>query len=106
MRKLTPPRVSAESHFRFRFYARLAELMDEIRASATYLRKHHGYSFTSLAECTGLHKNSLLRLKNPAWAPDPATLRKLDKLIIRAAAKRHGETFPGETIKRGRPKAR
>jgi hypothetical protein len=36
--------------------------LDEVRAAAAYLRKHHGYSMTSFSACTGLHKNSLIRL--------------------------------------------
>ena len=42
-----------------------------------------------------------MRLSNPIWIPRPETLGILDKLIVRAAAKRRGEAFPGETIKRG-----
>jgi len=80
-----------------------AALMGDVREAATYLNKHHGYSLTNLARCTGLHKNSLMKLKDPSWVPEPSTLQKLDLLIIRADSKRRGETFPDEAIKRGRP---
>jgi len=92
------------------FAARLAEanacaaaLMDGVRGAATYLNKHHGYSLTNLARCSGLHKNSLMKLKDPSWVPEPTTLQKLHLLIVRADAKRRGETFPDEAIRRGRP---
>jgi hypothetical protein len=80
-----------------------AALTAEVRAAAKYLSRHHGYSLTILAGVTGLHKNSLLRLWDKSWMPKPETLRRLEKLVIRAEAKRHGETFHGEQIKRGRP---
>lgn len=83
--------------------AAAAAFVETARASAKYLRKHHGYSLASFAACTRLHKNSLMRIAEPEWVPKPDTLRKLDTLIIRAEAKRRGEMFPGETIKRGRP---
>jgi hypothetical protein len=86
------------------FDATAVAFMDEVRASATYLIEHHDYSLTSFSDCTGLHKNSLMRLKNDlTWMPKPETVQQLDKLIVRAEAKRRGEIFPGETIKRGRP---
>jgi hypothetical protein len=94
-----------------RYAVRLAEaeaeasaFMTEVRAAETYLRTQCGYSLNSFAECTGVHRNSLLRLKDPAWLPEPDTLWRLDQVIVRAGAKRRGETFPGETIKRGRPR--
>lgn len=85
--------------------AAAAAFMDEVRATAAYLSEHHGYSLASFVECTGLHKNSLLKLKDPAWIPEPETLWHLDQLIVRAAAKRRGDTFPNETLKRGRPRS-
>ena len=86
------------------FDATAVAFMDEVRAAATYLIEHHDYSLTSFADCTGLHKNSLMRLNDDlTWMPKPGTLQRLDKLIVRAEAKRRGEIFPGETIKRGRP---
>jgi transcriptional regulator with XRE-family HTH domain len=75
--------------------------MSEVRAAARYLAKHHGYSLTSLARATGLHRNSLLRLPDKSWTPKSETLRRLEKLIVRAEAKRRGEMFQGETLKRG-----
>ena len=79
-----------------------AALTSEVRAAARYLTRHHGYSLTTFASVTGLHKNSLLRLRDKSWTPKPETLRRPEKLVIRAEAKRRGETFHGETIKRGR----
>ena len=78
--------------------------MGEVRAAATYLKELHDYSLAVFAELTGLHKNSILRLSDTEWIPKPGTLQLLDRLIVRAEAKRRGETFPGETIKRGRPR--
>jgi hypothetical protein len=78
--------------------------MDEVHEAATYLKELHDYSLAVFAEVTGLHKNSILRLSDPMWIPNPETLQQLDRLIVRAEAKRRGETFPGETIKRGRPR--
>jgi hypothetical protein len=83
--------------------AAAAVLLNEVRAAAAYLREQHGYSLSGFVICTGLHKNSLLKLADPTWVPEPETLWDLDQLIIRAAAKRRGEIFEGETIKRGRP---
>jgi hypothetical protein len=92
------------------FAAKLADanaaataLMSNVRAAARYLNRHHGYSLTVFASVTGLHKNSLIRLPDSAWMPKPETLRRLEKLVVRAEAKRRGETFRGESIKRGRP---
>ena len=84
----------------------VAVLMREIRASAEYLRKYHGYSLSSFTTCTGLHKNSLLRLEDHTWVPKASSLDRLDRLIIRAEAKRRGRVFAGEVIKRGRPPGR
>jgi hypothetical protein len=78
-------------------------LMDEIRDSAKYLTENHRYSLTVLASITGLHKNSVMRLADRSWLPKPETLERLERLIKRAEAKRSGQIFPGETIKRGRP---
>jgi hypothetical protein len=86
------------------FNATVAAFMDEVRAAATYLRDCHDYSLTVFAAVTGLHKNSVIRLSDPTWMPAPETLQLLDRLIVRAEAKRRGEVFPGETIKRGRPR--
>ena len=95
------------------YAARLADtnaaavaLMSRIREAADYLRRCHGYSLASFRSCTGLHKNSLLRVPDRKWVPKPATLQRLDRLIVRAAAKQRGEIFRGETIKRGRPRGR
>jgi hypothetical protein len=85
------------------FEATTAAFMSEVRAAATYLRECHAYSLTVFAAVTGLHKNSLMRLSDLAWMPEPETLQLLDQLIVRAEAKRRGDSFPGETIKRGRP---
>jgi hypothetical protein len=87
------------------FEATTAAFMDEVRAAATYLKECHDYSLAVFATVTGLHKNSVMRWSDPTWTPEPDTLQLLDKLIVRAEAKRRGETFPGETIKRGRPKS-
>jgi hypothetical protein len=87
------------------FDATAAAFMKEVRAAAAYLKEYHGYSLTVFAEVTGLHKNSLMRLSDPTWIPKSETLENLDKLIVRADAKRRGEIFPGETIKRGRPRS-
>jgi hypothetical protein len=79
-------------------------LMGEIRDAARYLKMYHSYSLKSFEDCTRLHRNSLLRMMDPTWMPKPATLRKLDKLVVRAEEKQRGEIFPGETVKRGRPR--
>jgi len=107
----TPPRNSLPSSFGAKYVAKLAQaeaaaagLMDQIRLAEAYLREDHGYTLKSFANCTGLHRNSLIKLKDRAWIPEPETLWLLDRIVVRAAAKRRGETFPGETIKRGRPK--
>ena len=108
----TPPLTprAMPTPFYAKYGARLAKadaaatvLLNEVRAAATYLREQHGYSVSRFVMCTGLHKNSLLKLADPTWVPEPETLWDLDQLIIRAAAKRRGEIFEGETIKRGRP---
>lgn len=78
-------------------------LMNEIRDAHRYLTETHHYSLTVLASITGLHKNSLMRLSDEAWVPKPETLERLERLRLRAEAKRRGQVFPGETIKRGRP---
>lgn len=84
--------------------ATAAAFMAEVRAAAMYLRDCHDYSLTVFAAVTGLHKNSVIRLSDPTWIPTQETLQLLDRLIGRAEAKRRGEIFPGETIKRGRPR--
>ena len=78
--------------------------MHEVRAATAYLKEHHDYSLAVLAEVTGLHKNSVMRLPDLTWIPKPKTFPRLDRLIVRAEAKRRGETFPGETLQRGRPR--
>jgi hypothetical protein len=72
--------------------ASAADLMRDIRAAATYLNKLHGYSLMVFAHMTGLHKNSVMRLSDPTWMPKPETLQQLDKLIVRAEAKRRGRS--------------
>jgi len=86
------------------FDATAAAFMDEVRAAATYLKECHDYSLTVFAAVTGLHKNSVMRLSDPRWMPAPETFQLLDRLIVRAEAKRRGETFLGEMLKRGRPR--
>ncbi len=81
-----------------------AAFMDEVRSAARYLSELHKYTVKILAAVTGLHKNSLLRLTDLTWVPQPETLQQLDMLIVRAEAKRCGEIFPGETAERGPPR--
>jgi hypothetical protein len=83
--------------------AQAKALMVQVRDAAAYLVKHHRYSLTVIAQVADLHKNSILRLNDPTWFPKPDTLLKLEKIIERASAKRFGETFDGENIKRGPP---
>jgi hypothetical protein len=98
------------SHWFVKYAARLARVdeaavafMEAVRAAEAFLREEHGYTLSSFAGCTGLHRNSMLKLKDQEWMPEPETMWRLDGLITRAAAKRRGEVFPGETLKRGRP---
>ena len=78
--------------------------MHEVRLATAYLKEHHDYSLAVLAKVTGLHKNSVMRLPDLMWKPKLKTFPRLDRLIVRAEAKRRGETFPGETLQRGRPR--
>jgi hypothetical protein len=81
------------------------ELLSQIRAAVDYLRAEHGYSLKGFADprLTGLHKNSILRLKDPDWIPNPGTLEKLTVLIEEAEIKRGGGEGRVPTIPRGRP---
>lgn len=80
-------------------------LLVQIRAAVDYLRATHGYSLKGFADqrLTGLHKNSILRLKDPDWIPNPGTLERLTVLIEEAEIKRAGGEGRVPTIPRGRP---
>lgn len=81
------------------------QLLTRIRNAAAYLKETHGYALALFAQITGLHKNSVMKLKDLTWVPNAETLEKLEKLVEREAAKRGGRLFPGENVKRGRPPA-
>jgi hypothetical protein len=85
--------------------ATAALLMKRVRDAVAYLTREHRYSLTVLASVTTLHKNSVMRLKDSSWVPRPETLELLERLVDRAEAKRRGETFKDEHIRRGRPPA-
>ncbi len=68
-------------------------LLDEIRRAAAYLRSWHGYTLWKMQEVTGLHKNSLLRLRDRDWMPKPETMVALARLVERAQAHRKGKKF-------------
>lgn len=81
------------------------ELLAQVRAAVDYLRAEHGYSLKGFADerLTGLHKNSILRLKDPGWIPNPGTLQKLTVLIEEAEIKRAGGEGRVPMTPRGRP---
>lgn len=81
------------------------ELLAQVRAAVAYLRAEHGYSLKGFADdrLTGLHKNSILRLKDPKWIPNPGTLQKLTVLIEEAEIKRAGGEGRVPMTPRGRP---
>lgn len=91
-----------------------AALLRQVRLAVEYLRTEHGYSLKTFAGkdkngnpigLTGLHKNSILRLKDPSWIPNPKTLEALTELIREAEILRKGGNGRVKVTKRGRPPA-
>lgn len=79
-------------------------LMREIRSAARYLGQYHGYSLTNFAQLTEMHKNSLMRLKDPTWVPKTASLERLERLITEAETLRGGHPGVQQPLPRGRPR--
>jgi hypothetical protein len=83
--------------------AAAAALMVNVRAAKRYPNRHHRlYSSRACQRRRSAQELHPLGFES-AWMPKPETMRRLEKLIVRVEAKRQGETFHGETAKRGYP---
>lgn len=82
--------------------AQSTSLLANVRTAAKYLSQKHGYSLECFSTVTHLHRNTVMKLSDTTWQPNPETLELLEELIVEAGLKRAGKPGRATPAKRGR----
>jgi hypothetical protein len=78
--------------------SQIVQLMGRIRAAAARINGTNA----DFAAITGLHKNTIARLFDPAWMPRPETIALLEKILTYTPPS--GETQHPTKRRGGRPR--